>query len=249
MLRPSETERRNLLRGASLDTDQGVRLTLHAQATLPQEHVCGRVEGLLPMASMTFIPAVLALLLAPGPTNTLMGIAGAQAGLGRVLCLLPAEVFGYLTTVLPLVFLGERLFAHWPAAGSALKLLAALWVLFIALKLWQAPGSEGAAQSVTARRIYLTTMLNPKALIFGLVLLPAPQDPSFPGALALFCLMVSGVALVWGAAGRLTQVGLGAGAGEDHGGPSRRLVRLQRLAAVWLAFVSASLIFGLVTSA
>jgi len=202
------------------------------------------------MTLTTFVPAVLALLLAPGPTNTLMGLAGAQAGLRQVLRLLPAELLGYLTTILPLVYLGDWLFAQWPAAGGALKFAAALWVLFIAVKLWQAPGPGVQASSVTARRIYLTTMLNPKALVFGLVLLPAPQDPGFLFALLLFCLMVSGVALTWGAAGRLVRVGQGAGAEARHGGDgsSRRLFHLQRLAAVWLAFVSVSLIFGLVTS-
>ncbi|MBB4007892.1 LysE family translocator [Allorhizobium taibaishanense] len=144
------------------------------------------------MTLTTFVPAVLALLLAPGPTNTLMGLAGAQAGVRQVLRLIPAELLGYLTTILPLVYLGDWLFAQWPAAGGALKFAAALWVLFIAVKLWQAPGPGVQASSVTARRIYLTTMLNPKALVFGLVLLPAPQDQGFLFALLLFCLMVSG---------------------------------------------------------
>ncbi|MVA33791.1 hypothetical protein GOZ89_09190 [Agrobacterium vitis] len=191
------------------------------------------------MLIATFLPAVLALLLAPGPTNTLMGVAGAQAGLWRVLRLLPAELAGYLTTILPLVYLGDELMARWPAAAVLLKIAAAIWVLVIAFKLWQAPGQGKVLNQITASRIYLTTALNPKALVFGLVLLPAPDNPNFLPCLGLFCLLVSAVALLWGSAGRLTQVG--------HGGQGRLHV-LQRVAAVWLTFVSVSLIVGVVTT-
>ncbi|KAA3509032.1 hypothetical protein G6L63_09665 [Agrobacterium vitis] len=191
------------------------------------------------MLIATFLPAVLALLLAPGPTNTLMGVAGAQAGLRRVLRLLPAELAGYLTTVLPLVYLGDQLMARWPAAAVLLKIAAAIWVLVIAFKLWQAPGQGKVLNQITAGRIYLTTALNPKALVFGLVLLPAPDDLNFLPYLGLFCLLVSAVALLWGSAGRLTQAG--------NGGQGRLHV-LQRVAAVWLTCVSLSLILGVVTT-
>ncbi len=80
-------------------------------------------------------------------------------------------------------------------------------------------------------------MLNPKALIFGLVLLPVPDDPQFAPRLGLFCLMVMAVALVWGTAGKLTQQG---------GGDGRRLLILQRIASVWLAIVSVTLITGVI---
>lgn len=187
------------------------------------------------MTLTAFISAVLALLLAPGPTNTLMGIAGAQRGLRNVLGLLPAELFGYLTAILPLIYLGAEVLARWPAAAVVLKIAAALWVMFLAINLWGRPGAAGAGSEVTARRVYLTTMLNPKALIFGLVLLPAPSDSEFAPRLGLFCLMVMAVAVVWGAAGQLTQQGAGDG---------RRLLVIQRIASIWLAVVSVTLITG-----
>lgn len=189
------------------------------------------------MTYMAFISAALALLFAPGPTNTLMGVAGAQGGLARVGRLIPAEILGYLTTILPLTWLGTRLLADWPAAAVLLKIAAALWVMVLAVKLWRLPGMDGDNGAVDARRIYITTMLNPKALIFGLVLLPAPADPQFLPKLALFGAMVTGVALVWGAVGRLTQIGEGG---------SRRLLLVQRLASTWLAIVSITLIAGVI---
>lgn len=188
------------------------------------------------MPIMVFISAVLALLLAPGPTNTLMGLAGAQRGLPRVIGLLPAELAGYLTTILPLSFLGAQLVADFPAFAIVLKIVAAGWIMVLAVRLWGAGAGDENGRDISARRVYVTTALNPKALIFALVLLPPPQDADFALRLGLFCAMVVGVALVWGALGMLTQMAAG---GET------RLRILQRLASGWLVFVSLSLVFSL----
>lgn len=193
----------------------------------------------MPLA--VFISAVLALLVAPGPTNTLMAIAGAQRGFARVGRLLPAELAGYLTSILPLAWLGAHGLAGAPMLAAAVKLVAAGWVMLLALRLWRATAGAGGADDVTARRIYVTTLLNPKALVFGLVLLPAPSDAQFPLRLGLFCLMVAGAALLWGGAGAMTRSGSEQGAGQG-----RRLQALQRVASVWLAVVSMSLLLGVI---
>lgn len=189
------------------------------------------------MTLAAFLSAVLALLLAPGPTNTLMGVAGAQGGLRGVLRLLPAELAGYLTTILPLCWLGAEVLARWPGLGLGLKAAAAVWVLLLALRLWGRRGAEAGGTAVSLRQIYLTTMLNPKALIFGLVLLPAPSDPGFAVRLALFGACVWAVACLWGLAGSLLQAGAA--------GPAR-LQLVQRAASVWLATIAVTLIVGLI---
>jgi threonine/homoserine/homoserine lactone efflux protein len=183
-----------------------------------------------------YLSAVLALLLAPGPTNTLMGVAGAQRGIGRVVRLLPAELGGYLTSIIPLIWIGAEVLQRLPVAAVVLELAAAVWVMLLAIRLWGLPGEEARGE-VTARRVYVTTMLNPKALVFGLVLLPSPAEPEFAGRLALFCLSVACVALLWGAAGALSQTGTNGGI---------RLRAVQRIASVWLGIVSVTLLIGLV---
>ena len=187
------------------------------------------------MTLAVFISAALALLVAPGPTNALMGIAGAQHGLFRVLRLLPAELAGYLTTVLPLTYLGAQTLGRLPAVTVAMKLIAAIWVLYLALKLWRFHGPEGEAARVTARKIYVTTLLNPKAFVFGLVLLPAAASADFPARFSVFCPSVAGAALPWGGLGKLTQTG---STGAE------RLQAVQRIAALWLGVVSISLVLG-----
>ncbi|MDT8855786.1 hypothetical protein RNZ50_12320 [Paracoccaceae bacterium Fryx2] len=189
------------------------------------------------MSLVAYSGAVLAMLLAPGPTNTLMGVAGAQGGPGRVMRLLPAELLGYLTTILPLVYLGAQILSQWPSVAVVLKLAAAAWVMFLAVRLWGRPGDGDGVHEVTARRVYLTTVLNPKALVFGLVLLPAPDAQQFGVKLGLFGLMVIVVAVIWGMSGVLTRIG---------GGGSRRLVLIKRVASVWLAMVSVTLLAGVI---
>lgn len=187
------------------------------------------------MTFPVFVSAILAILLAPGPTNTLMSVAGAQSGLRRVVRLLPAELLGYLTAILPLTYLGAELLGRYPDGAIALKVAAAAWVMFLAVKLWEQRGDAGGSSEVTARRVYVTTMLNPKALIFGLVLFPAPANPQYAPKLGLFILLVMAVAMAWGTAGTLTQIG---------GGGHRRLQTIQRLASIWLAVVSVTLLAG-----
>lgn len=189
------------------------------------------------MITTAFVFGVLALLLAPGPTNTLMGLAGAQGGLSRVIRLIPAELAGYATAILPLSYLGAQLLQTMPGFGSALKVAAAIWIAVLAAKLWTSPASGGETEEVSAQRVYITTCLNPKALVFSLVLLPSPQTADFWPHLALFGAMIIGVALVWGGLGVMTQL---SGAG------TKRLMIIQRVASAWLLFVSLSLVVNVI---
>ncbi|MFT3689525.1 LysE family translocator [Paenirhodobacter sp.] len=189
------------------------------------------------MTWIAFIPAVLALLLAPGPTNTLIGLAGAQGGLRGAARMMPAELAGYLTTVLPLAVFGGALVARWPEAAVMLKIAAAIWVMVLAVRLWQ-PGGKAAPGGVSRRRVYVTTVLNPKALVFGLVLLPGATAPEFPARLAAFCALVLLVATAWGLLGAALRAGLAGG----------RMMLLQRIAAGWLAFVAITLLGGAITA-
>lgn len=187
------------------------------------------------MTLAAFLTAVLGLLLTPGPTNTLMGLAGASDGMGRTARLIPAEILGYLTTILPLALVGHSLLGNFPLAAQGIKLAAAAWVMVLAVKLWGRGSLAQAGGDITARRVYVTTVLNPKALIIALVLLPAPAAPAFASRLALFCVTAAAVALIWGGAGSVARMG--------HGGAGRMQV-IQRAASVWLGLVSVMLVAG-----
>ena len=191
------------------------------------------------MTLAAFSLAVLALLLAPGPTNTLMAVAGASHGLPRVLRLVPAELAGYLLTVVPLALTGAGLIARAPGVALVLQLAAALWVMVLALRLWRSGAAQAGGFAIGPGRIFVTTALNPKALIFGLVLIPAPSPAEVAARLAVFCGLVVAVALLWGGVGALGHARAG---GARPGGAW--LGGLRRIASGWLALVSVSLLWG-----
>lgn len=159
------------------------------------------------MSLSAFALAVLVLLLTPGPTNTLLAVSGAARGLRASLPLIGAELAGYLTAIVPLVFLAAPLLAEQPVASLIIKLASTLWVLLLAARLWTRPPSATEPVAITAATVYGTTVLNPKALIIGLALIPpasfaAPETLVVPlPYLALFALLVMFVATCWLSAG------------------------------------------------
>ncbi|MFG1245924.1 hypothetical protein [Xanthobacter flavus] len=184
-----------------------------------------------PMGTAAFLFAIWGLLLTPGPTNTLLALSGASVGLGRSLRLMPAELAAYLVVTVPLATAGADLLAGAPLAAVAVRLAAAGWIAYLAVRLWRLPAPGQAAGEVTLARVFTTTLLNPKALIIGLTLLPRGSEPDFPPHLALFAGSVVAVATIWAGGGALLKRG---------DGEQRLLYR--RAAACWLAFLAAALV-------
>lgn len=137
--------------------------------------------------------------------------------------------------VLPLALVGQGVVARFPALGQALTLAAAAWVMYLAVRLWRPRPAAGAAV-VTGRRVFVTTLLNPKGLIFGLILLPAAGAPDFAPRLAGFCLLVAAVAALWAAGGACL------GRRSAKGCPP---LLLCRAAACWLGLLSLGLAAGM----
>lgn len=91
-----------------------------------------------------------ALLLTPGPTNTLVAVAAAERGFLRALRLVPAELACYMAAVQPLPWAGPWLMARVPGAAQVITAAAALWFAVPAARLWQLPG-PGAVPPVRCR--------------------------------------------------------------------------------------------------
>lgn len=147
------------------------------------------------MPDSFFLFAILALLLTPGPTNTLLTVGAAARGFRKSLPLLLGELSGYLTVVIPLATIASALLDGRPMLAAGLRIVAACWVLFLAARLWlvsSKPAGEGDAKAVTVGQVFLTTMLNPKAPIIGLVIMPHGPLMEIAPALGLFSLLVAG---------------------------------------------------------
>lgn len=187
------------------------------------------------MSVPLFLLATLGLLFAPGPTNTLMALAGAAA-LRQVPRLILAAVLGYATTVLPLAWAGRAGLGQWPDLALMLKLAATAWVSFLAVRLWNVRTTPDRLQVVTGWKVYFTTVLNPKAIVVGLVLLPRMGEADFALRLALFACAVVAMAMAWAVAGAMT-------------GGRERMSLVQRCASVWLGLVSAGMAAGVLFGA
>jgi len=183
------------------------------------------------MSPVELTLAVLVLLLTPGPTNTLVLLAGAERGLAGAVRLIPAEILGYSLTVLPLVLAGGTYLDANPQVRTLVVLAASAWAAVLAVRLWHLPVQLAEGPTVGPRALFVTTALNPKALIFGLVLLPSPDR--LATNLAVFVGLVVVVALLWA----------GLGAALRQGGIHRpgTLTLLRRVASVWLAVISVTL--------
>lgn len=129
-------------------------------------------------------------------------------GLRRALRLIPIVLLCYLAVVMPLMFWGVVLIQHLPLLRPILTFGAAIWVAALAIKLWTltAP-TDATATAVSSLHLAITTLLNPKSLIFGLILLPSATPP-LAGLLAFAC-FVPLVSAIWLAIGArlLTRAG------------------------------------------
>ena len=143
-----------------------------------------------------FVLAVIALLATPGPTNTLLLTSGATAG-GRSLLLIPAEIAGYLTSILTIGYVVAPLTADFWQIKLALRLFAAGYLAIVAFRLWRrAPNLLVRDRLIRVRDVFVTTLLNPKALLFALGIVPL-QDPSATWYLIVFCLLVGLIGASW----------------------------------------------------
>lgn len=171
--------------------------------------------------------ALFALLATPGPTNTLLALAGAQ-GVRRPFVLPFVELAAYLATVVPLSLWGHGWLQGLPGLRIGLTLAAAVWVGVLAVRLWRqstCPQTQGTP-GVTPLQVGITTLLNPKALVFGLVLIP--QGPGLMSGLVVFSALIVVVSLCWLALGaRLS---------------GRMAPIVNRGGAVWLGLLAAMLV-------
>lgn len=161
---------------------------------------------------LLFALTVLTILGTPGPTNTLLATAGAAAGFRASLRLVPAEAAGYLIAILTLGLVLGPVVAGSPLLAGALRLAVGTYLLLLAVRLWRRGGATFArVVAVLPRQVFTTTLLNPKAVVFALGVVPfgAPRPYLY---LLGFVLMLAAVAVCWiGAGATLGRAAAGAG--------------------------------------
>lgn len=162
-------------------------------------------------AAPPFIIAVLGLLAVPGPTNTLMAAAGAANGVARSLRLLVGELGGYVIAITVWTELVGAAAAQQPMIAVAAKVLAAAFLLWSAYRLWSRAGTHPAGGRITLQRVFATTLINPKGLVFAFAIFPPVGFVARLPYLGVFAVLVVVTAIGWqtlGAAAALSSRGL-----------------------------------------
>ncbi len=139
-----------------------------------------------------FFLVTIVLLSAPGPTNALLAIGGAQRGVLAALPLLGAELAGYSLAVALIHLVLQPVLHAFPLLETILKLVFAAYVTRQAVLAWgRAFQLDPAARPITLTSLFLTTLLNPKAFGFALGIIPFSDDTIalyIAAFLALVCL-------------------------------------------------------------
>ncbi|OTG69333.1 multidrug transporter MatE [Acinetobacter sp. ANC 4470] len=154
------------------------------------------------MISWLFIGLVVTILLTPGPTNTLLASSGIQVGVRQSLRLIPAESIGYLIAITTWGMIIGTVSSKFPIIPTFLKLLSALYIIVLAIKLWKTADIEASYNQPTirARELFCATLLNPKALLFASAIFPSTAWLTMQAYLVhmgLFLLLIVPIALFW----------------------------------------------------
>jgi threonine/homoserine/homoserine lactone efflux protein len=123
-----------------------------------------------------FAASVMILLIMPGPTNTLLATSGASVGFQRSARLLLSEIAGYGASILLIEFALVPSVSAAHLTASILRVAAGVYLMVLAIKLWTTP-FELARAVISMRQVFVTTLLNPKAFVFALAVIPfgSPQ--------------------------------------------------------------------------
>jgi threonine/homoserine/homoserine lactone efflux protein len=183
-----------------------------------------------------FTLMVLAILAIPGPTNTLLAISGGSVGMRYSLWLVPAELAGYLAAILLIGLVAGPWLAH-PPWSHAVRVVIALYLVVLAIRLWRVHDSQADARShISPRDVLITTFLNPKAAVFATIVIPFGQK-GWQWYVLGFALIVTIMSLSW----------LTVGGAFARGGPMSRYHPLVFSAgSVILAIFAAIIIFPVV---
>ena len=126
-----------------------------------------------------FLFEVLAVLAIPGPTNSLLFVSGVTRGFRSSLHLILAEVAAYIISISLLVFVLVPASRIHSTVSHLLHVLCSTYLVYVAFWLWRSGELQvPAAHPISFRRVFLTTLVNPKNLIFAFGIFPLPSATS-----------------------------------------------------------------------
>jgi threonine/homoserine/homoserine lactone efflux protein len=122
------------------------------------------------IGQLAFALSILAILAVPGPTNTLLMTSGVSIGFRRSLRLVPAELSGYLIAILVISEIIGTTLWKWPWLAIPARLFVAGYLIGLATHLWgKVSLMDPSSGPISAKYVFVTTLLNPKAIVFALI--------------------------------------------------------------------------------
>ena len=103
----------------------------------------------------------------PGPNNIMLAVSGMNFGFARTAPHMAGIVIGFTAMLLAIGFGLGALFAAYPAVQTALKIVGALYLLWLSWRIANAAPAEASARGkpITFIEAALFQWVNPKALI------------------------------------------------------------------------------------
>lgn len=160
------------------------------------------------MQTAPFLLTSAVILLTPGPTNTILAASGAAMGLRHARLLPLAEALGYALAIAFFLAIADLL-TNVPQALPMLKGVAAVWLVVSARNLWSLPVVPDMPEQTSAfRRVFLTTLLNPKAMLVGTISIPALMPDAPATGLVAFISLSTIAGFAWTSLGTALPPGL-----------------------------------------
>jgi threonine/homoserine/homoserine lactone efflux protein len=149
-----------------------------------------------------FLVLVASILVTPGPTNTLLAASGVQMGVVRSLLLIPAELMGYWYAISFWALFLNFADNIWPALPRIMQFLSAAYMCWLAVKLWKTSNIrlESEKRLIDFKQLFFATLLNPKALLFAVAILPKAAWDSVTNYLMVmgsFSVVLLPIAALW----------------------------------------------------
>ena len=155
-----------------------------------------------PDTAAVFFAATIALALTPGPDNIFVLTQSALHGRSAGFLVTVGLCTGLIAHTAAVALGVAAIFATSAVAFTALKLLGAGYLLYLAWGAFRAPATNlesGAQSSLQGRKLYfrgvIMNVTNPKVAIFFLAFLPQFADP-VRGSLTLQILLLGGLFMV-----------------------------------------------------
>lgn len=151
---------------------------------------------------LVFVLSTTILLLTPGPTNTLLATAGLGRGSREALPLIAFAFAGYIIAISGWGIFLASVGKYYPWLNMVLRAICSGYLFYLAIRIWRSaerPPISGS-KTIGPATVFMTTILNPKGLLFASTIFPPQAFDSMHFYLlttALFACMVVPIGIVW----------------------------------------------------